>query len=652
MNRRIVIIVCMLIMSVGMRGNDFKFKSARIDSLNKDVEDHIYDDDVMSRINLLMKESKAINDQTGMVLAYRQGIFVTSLWQSKPEQAQAMIKDMYNDIKDHKKYQNWFVDAYRFVIYGYQDLGHYHSAINVAKEMVNNIHADKVYTIAHFAIYECYKDMLMHDMEFKELDILIKNIEKGNRYMSAYIYVNAALSYISANNKMDEHKALTYLTKADSIFSANKGKSTITLKDFRENFMWYVFAFYHLEANGGSREKAHFYMRLLKEDGTNDSKRLLYSLRMIEYMNNQQWKEALAACDSLVRIKKLMDISPYNESYYYDMATIYKGLGNYPQALEYMERYKALNDSNIINQAMTNSEEMSQMLNVKHLEYENMQLQNTLKDKKLMSAYTLIALILVVLVLLIVVIVILVKSSRQLRNANKAITEACQNAERALKVKNSFIKSIRHEIRTPLNGIVGFAQVLTSMFDNNEECKQMTDVIIEKSNQLTKIIDDVLYVSDIQNIPLSIEHFKLGDIISETIGNYKPLLSEGGSITASSDIMEIGVVSDRKMLAKVLSMVVDNAVKFAGNSPITITATQDATHEDIVVSDCGPGIPKDKVQWVFDEFTKVDEFVQGTGMGLAICRDVMKRLEGTIFVDTTYDKGCRIVIRLYHQTTI
>ena len=141
MNRRIVIIVCMLIMSVGMRGNDFKFKSARIDSLNKDVEDHIYDDDVMSRINLLMKESKAINDQTGMVLAYRQGIFVTSLWQSKPEQAQAMIKDMYNDIKDHKKYQNWFVDAYRFVIYGYQDLGHYHSAINVAKEMVNNLHA-------------------------------------------------------------------------------------------------------------------------------------------------------------------------------------------------------------------------------------------------------------------------------------------------------------------------------------------------------------------------------------------------------------------------------------------------------------------------------------------------------------------------------
>ena len=124
-------------------------------------------------------------------------------------------------------------------------------------------------------------------------------------------------------------------------------------------------------------------------------------------------------------------------------------------------------------------------------------------------------------------------------DANKAITEACQNAERALKVKNSFIKSIRHEIRTPLNGIVGFAQVLTSMFDNNEECKQMTDVIIEKSNQLTKIIDDVLYVSDIQNIPLSIEHFKLGDIISETIGNYKPLLREGGSITASSGIMEI-----------------------------------------------------------------------------------------------------------------
>ena len=104
--------------------------------------------------------------------------------------------------------------------------------------------------------------------------------------------------------------------------------------------------------------------------------------------------------------------------------------------------------------------------------------------------------------------------------------------------------------------------------------------------------------------------------------------------------------TDRTLLAKALTLVVDNAVKFAGNSLITISAKQDDSHTEITVSDCGKGIPKDKSEWVFQEFTKVDDFTQGTGLGLAICREVMKRLNGSIYIDTKYTIGCRMVIRL------
>ena len=393
-------------------------------------------------------------------------------------------------------------------------------------------------------------------------------------------------------------------------------------------------------------------MSLLEEDKSDDSRRLLFALRMEENMNAGRWKEALAASDSLVKIKQEMDIMPYTEAYYSDMATIYKGLHNYPKALEYMERFKALNDSNRIRQSLSNSEEMSELLNVKQYEYENMRLQNVIKDRKLLTANIIIGLILVVLVLLVLVIVQQVRASRQLKAANATITKAYQRTEHALAVKNSFIKSIKHEIRTPLNGIVGFSQVLTSMLYDKEEYKQMTDVIIEKSNQLTKIIDDVLYASDIQNIPVNLEPVNICDLIVDISDNYRGLMPKDGEMIVAPVSDDITATTDRTLLSKALTLVVDNAVKFAGNSLITISAKQYDSHTEITVSDCGKGIPKDKSEWVFEQFTKVDEFVQGTGLGLAICREVMKRLQGSIHVDTDYTCGCRMVFTLPNDGTV
>lgn len=155
--------------------------------------------------------------------------------------------------------------------------------------------------------------------------MLIKNIEKGNNYMAANIYTYAALSYIDDDRQYGA-QALSCLVKAESISTANKGKTNDAMRDFRENFLWYTYAFYHLKAKKGSIDKAHYYMSLLEEDATEDSRRLLFALRMEDNMKAGRWKEALAASDSLVKIKQQMDIMPYNEGYYHDMATIYKGL--------------------------------------------------------------------------------------------------------------------------------------------------------------------------------------------------------------------------------------------------------------------------------------------------------------------------------------
>ena len=179
----------------------------------------------------------------------------------------------------------------------------------------------------------------------------------------------------------------------------------------------------------------------------------------------------------------------------------------------------------------------------------------------------------------------------------------------------------------------------------------MSDVITEKSNELTKIIDDVLYASDIQNIPVNLEPVNICDLIVDISANYRGLLPKDGEMIVAPASDDIMVNTDHTLLAKALTLVVDNAVKFAGNSLITISAKQDDSHTEITVSDCGKGIPKDKSEWVFEEFTKVDDFTQGTGLGLAICREVMKRLQGSIHVDTNYTCGCRMVITLPYDGT-
>lgn len=99
----------LLAISAQLWCGNHKFKSDYIDSLHTDVESHIYDKDVTKRIDKLMKASKEAQDDRGIAMAYKQYIFVTSLWQGQPDKAQAMLKDMYRDVKDKNKQELSFI---------------------------------------------------------------------------------------------------------------------------------------------------------------------------------------------------------------------------------------------------------------------------------------------------------------------------------------------------------------------------------------------------------------------------------------------------------------------------------------------------------------------------------------------------------------
>ena len=325
----------------------------------------------------------------------------------------------------------------------------------------------------------------------------------------------------------------------------------------------------------------------------------------------------------------------------------YEKKGDNAKALEYYIRNRKYEDS------LNNEENNSRIQNLRvdyerqSKQYEINILENELTSQKLEQTRILIAAAFVVMVLLVIWIVTLMRGRRQLKKANDEIAEAYKETKKALEVKTSFMKSMKHEIRTPLNGIMGFSQLLASMYSNDEQAQQMTEVIEKQSALLAKIIDDILEIADADTIKIHIEECPLGDIVGEAMAMARQVAVSGVSFEYKPDDEGIVASTDRHILQKILEKVLDNAAKFTTQGLVSVLACHTADGGlDISVEDTGPGIPADKAEVVFEQFTKLDEFSQGTGMGLTLCRTLIEKLNGRIYVDTSYTGGCRIKIEL------
>ena len=325
----------------------------------------------------------------------------------------------------------------------------------------------------------------------------------------------------------------------------------------------------------------------------------------------------------------------------------YEKKGDKAKALEYYIRNRKYEDS------LNNEENNSRIQNLRvdyerqSKQYEINLLENELTSQKLARTRILIAAAFVVMVLLVIWIVTLMRGRRQLKKANDEIAEAYKETKKALEVKTSFMKSMKHEIRTPLNGIMGFSQLLASMYSNDKQAQQMTEVIEKQSALLAKIIDDILEIADADTIKIHIEECPLGDIVGKAMAMARQVAAQGVSFEYKPDDEGIVASTDRHILQKILEKVLDNAAKFTTQGLVSVLACHTADGGmDISVEDTGPGIPADKAEVVFEQFTKLDEFSQGTGMGLTLCRTLIEKLNGRIYVDTSYTGGCRIKIEL------
>ena len=221
-----------------------------------------------------------------------------------------------------------------------------------------------------------------------------------------------------------------------------------------------------------------------------------------------------------------------------------------------------------------------------------------------------------------------------------------EKAVQAIQRKNMFLSNMSHEVRTPLNAIVGFSAVLTDedeSFDD-ESRREFSEIIKVNSFQLLKLINDILDFSDFENDNITFnirthDAVKLCNEVVETVMASRKLEVE---MRFDTDLSVLMLDTDDARLRQVLINLLVNAAKFTEQGSIVLELKMaDAGTALFSVTDTGCGIPPEKQHLIFERFEKLNDFVQGSGLGLSICRLIVKYMNGKLWVDSGYTRGAR-----------
>jgi CheY-like chemotaxis protein/nitrogen-specific signal transduction histidine kinase len=234
-----------------------------------------------------------------------------------------------------------------------------------------------------------------------------------------------------------------------------------------------------------------------------------------------------------------------------------------------------------------------------------------------------------------------------LAEANRALMTATIEAETANRAKSDFLSRMSHELRTPLNAILGFAQILR-MRDLGERDNRGLDYILKAGRHLLALIDEVLDIARIEvgRLALSLEPVDLGLSVREVLQLTAPLAAQQAIelVNEVNETLTLHVRADKQRLTQVLLNLVSNAIKYnrVGGRVMLRCTTQENGWLRLLVQDTGAGIAHEHLVKVFQPFERLGaahSAVEGTGMGLALCKRLVELMGGTIGVESVVGEG-------------
>ena len=257
---------------------------------------------------------------------------------------------------------------------------------------------------------------------------------------------------------------------------------------------------------------------------------------------------------------------------------------------------------------------------------------------------------------------ILVMSDRTAdRKINQALSEAVAAAEAASRAKSTFLSNMSHDIRTPMNAIIGFTTLAVSNIDNQERVKDYLTKTLSSSRHLLALINDILDMSRIESGKLQLEETEVN--LAEMLHDIKTIVS--GQIHAKQlelymdalDVTDEDVYCDRTRMGQILLNLLSNAIKFTpAGGTVSVRVRQfagtvrDCAQYEFRVRDNGIGMSPEFAQKIFEPFererTSTVSRIQGTGLGMAITRNIVEMMGGTIKVQTEKNGGTEFIICL------
>lgn len=230
---------------------------------------------------------------------------------------------------------------------------------------------------------------------------------------------------------------------------------------------------------------------------------------------------------------------------------------------------------------------------------------------------------------------------RMIWSRNKELKQALDKAEESDRMKSAFIRSMSHEVRTPLNAINGFSQILISQGESlsNEERADMVERITKNVDGITIIVDELLDMAEGESRREKNE-IQVNALCRRMVEELKRANDKGLFVMFDSELPEdFTIMSIEKNIERILRHILGNALKFTEKGSITLHAMQKDDQLVISIADTGIGIAPEMREEIFKNFVKLDDEVNGVGLGLTLSRRLARSLGGDVVLDDSYKGG-------------
>ncbi len=263
--------------------------------------------------------------------------------------------------------------------------------------------------------------------------------------------------------------------------------------------------------------------------------------------------------------------------------------------------------------------------------------------------YGLVAIVILLSSLVVALFYIVQMRRRHWREMKKAYDRVLESD----KLKTAFIQNVSHEVRTPLNVISGFAQVMAATeYDITPlERRRIANTMMNSTRRITTMVDEVLEMSmnEVGVVEQNLSDIQANVALRRIMEDYRREVGHLSTKFYFETFLDddFKIRTNESVLRRIITPLLDNAVKNTDNGEVRMICTKTADHLVIAIEDTGRGIPAEEAEHIFERFVKLDNFKEGMGIGLTFCRSMANRLGGHVRLDTSYaGPGARFEIMI------